>query len=216
MSTPSPIMPKTQNTHKHASIWLHLRQGFYLSIMVLIMIATYFIGMVFYHAQHRPVHKADAAIVLGAAAWGNKPSPVFKERINHAIRLYQEQWVKKLIFTGGTPKEGYPTEAAVGERYAIKNGIPQANILTEDTSRDTYKNLVNAKKVATSNDLHSFILVSDPFHMARAMAMAKDLDMKVQASPTPTSRFSEPSTQLKFILQESYLLFMYQSGKWFA
>ncbi|WP_309245652.1 hypothetical protein [Desmonostoc muscorum] len=43
--------------------------------------------------------KADAAIVLGAAVWGEKPSPVFRERINHAINLYKNGSVKAIIFT---------------------------------------------------------------------------------------------------------------------
>lgn len=55
-----------------------------------------------------PSAKADAAVVLGAAAWGNKPSPVFRERIAHGIDLYRNGTVGKLIFTGGTPKKATP------------------------------------------------------------------------------------------------------------
>ncbi|MGN7073210.1 YdcF family protein, partial [Neisseria sp. P0001.S004] len=86
---------------------------------------------------------ADAAVVLGAAAWDKRPSPVFRERINHAITLYQSHRVGKIIFTGGTPKKGFMTEAEVGRRYALKQGIPAHNILFENTSRNTYENLRN-------------------------------------------------------------------------
>ena len=54
---------------------------------------------------------ADVAIVLGAAAWGNKPSPVYRERINEAVSLYKTGRVQWIIFTGGTSKEGFPSEA---------------------------------------------------------------------------------------------------------
>lgn len=47
---------------------------------------------------------ADAAIILGAAAWYKRPSPVFEERINHGIWLYKNGYVKKLIATGGKSK----------------------------------------------------------------------------------------------------------------
>ncbi len=201
---------------KRTSIWRHLRHGFYLSVVLLVILSGYYIGIVYYYAQSRPIHQADAAIVLGAAAWGKNPSPVYKERLNHAISLYQNDLVKTLIFTGGTPKEGYPTEAQVGERYALKKGVARKDILSENTSRDTYQNLINAKKVAQQENIESIILVSDPYHMARAKFMAEDLDMQVQVSPTTTTRFSQFKQQIKFLLQESYLLFMYQWGKFFA
>ena len=55
---------------------------------------------------------ADAAVVLGAAVWTKEPSPVFKERINHAVNLYRKGRVRKLIFTGGQGNPGEPTEAS--------------------------------------------------------------------------------------------------------
>jgi vancomycin permeability regulator SanA len=69
---------------------------------------------------------ADAAIVLGAAAWGNKPSPVYRERINEAIALYKAGRVRYLVFTGGTPAPGYPAEGEVGRKFAIEHGVPAA------------------------------------------------------------------------------------------
>ena len=65
--------------------------------------------------------KGDAAIVLGAAVWGNEVSPVFRERINHAIDLYRAGKVRKIIFTGGQGNRDELTEAAEARQYAIKN-----------------------------------------------------------------------------------------------
>lgn len=209
-------MPPNKPPRTHHSIWRHLRHGFYLSMALLLLLGGYYMGQVYYYAQPKPIHKAQAAIVLGAAAWGNRPSPVYKERLNHAIGLYHNDMVDKIVFTGGTPKVGYPTEAAVGQRYALQQGVAIGDVLSENTSRDTYQNLINAQKVANQVDLDDFILVSDPYHMARAKLMAEDLGMQVQISPTPTTRFSQPKQQLKFLLNESYLLFMYQWGKFFA
>ena len=126
------------------------------------------------NAQPSLTLKADAAVVLGAAAWDKNPSPVFRERINHAITLYQGGNVEKLIFTGGTPKPGFMTEAEVGRRYALQLGVPADAVLYENRSRDTYQNLVNAGQVAADNNIDSLIIVSDPYHMARAMAMATE------------------------------------------
>ena len=153
--------------------------------------------------------RADAAVVLGAAAWDKRPSPVFQERINHAIALYQSHRVEKLVFTGGTPKQGFMTEAQVGRRYAIKQGVPARDILFENTSRDTYQNLVNIKPLLREHDIQSVIIVSDPYHLARAAAIADDIGINAQTSGTPTSRYSESRNKNRFLMQESYALFLY-------
>src|SRR6266446_806890 len=93
----------------------------------------------------------DAAIVLGAAVWGDEVSPVFRERINHALELYRTGKVGKIIFTGGQGNRNEPTEAAAARHYAIKNGIPERDILIEESSHTTYENVVNAKHVADAN-----------------------------------------------------------------
>ncbi len=155
---------------------------------------------------------ADAAIVLGAAAWGSRPSPVFRERINHAIALYQSGRVGKLVFTGGSRTAGFPSEGEVARRWAVKQGVPDADIIFETRSKDTFQNLANARFLMRRHGLDSAIIVSDPYHMARAMAIARDFGIKAQPSPTPTSRYTEASEEarLKFFVQESYALFVYR------
>ena len=56
--------------------------------------------------------RADTAIILGAAVYGDEPSPVYRERINHGITLYHEGYVDRLIVTGGSPDDSEKTEAA--------------------------------------------------------------------------------------------------------
>lgn len=191
-------------------VWL----GFKISLLLVLGSALYSIGQVHYYSIRQHSHPADAVIVLGAAAWDKRPSPVFRERINHAITLYKTQQAGKLIFTGGTPKPGFMSEAEVGRRYAIQQGVPKTDILYENRSRDTYQNLVNAKQVANNNNINSVIIVSDPYHMARAAVMAHDLDLAAQTSPTPTSRYGATQSKIRFLLQESYLLTMYRWLEW--
>src|SRR4026208_1427774 len=75
--------------------------------------------------------RADAAVVLGAAVWTAEGSPVFRERINHAINLYQKGQVRKLIFTGGQGNPGEPTESAAARDYALQSGVPGGDLLVE-------------------------------------------------------------------------------------
>lgn len=178
-----------------------------LGLLVLFMLAC-LISYVWYYAQERPVSPAPVAIVLGAAAWGSKPSPVFKERIAHAVHLYQAKTTQKLIFTGGALRDDVLSEGEVGARYAIKLGVAPEDTAYESTSRDTWHNLKNAHVILQQQQIDSVILVSDYFHLARAGIMARDLNLQVQLSPTPTSKFNRFSTidKFKLYLKESYLI----------
>ena len=153
--------------------------------------------------------KADAAIVLGAAVWGDKPSPVFRERINHAINLYKNGDVRTIIFTGGVGESNEPAEAIVGKRYAIAHGVNQRDILIETESKTTQQNLKNAQQVALSHQLANFLIVSDPIHMKRSVSMARDLGMDAHSSPTPTTRYQSLNSKLEFLLRETYFYFVY-------
>ncbi|MCC5633407.1 YdcF family protein [Nostoc sphaeroides CHAB 2801] len=153
--------------------------------------------------------KADAAIVLGAAVWGEEPSPVFRERINHAINLYKNGSVKTIIFTGGVGESNEPPEAIVGKNYALAQQVKAADILTETQSRTTHQNLTNALEVAKAHQLNKFLIVSDPLHMKRAVLMARNLGMDAHSSPTPTTRYRSFHSQMEFLSRETYFYFVY-------
>ncbi|OUL35593.1 protein sanA-like protein [Nostoc sp. T09] len=153
--------------------------------------------------------KAEAAIVLGAAVWGKEPSPVFRERINHAINLYKNQDVNKIIFTGGVGESNEPAEAVVGKRYALARQVKLNDIITETESRTTYQNLKNARSLASIYQLNKFLIVSDPLHMKRSVLMARTLGMDAYPSPTPTTRYSSFHSQMEFLIRETFFYFVY-------
>jgi uncharacterized SAM-binding protein YcdF (DUF218 family) len=157
--------------------------------------------------QARP---ADAAIVLGAAVFRDRPSPVLRERINHAIRLYENGYVDTIIFTGGVGWNDARSEAEVARQYALAQGVPAAATLVETTSVSTLENLSNAQHVAAAHDLHTFLLVSTPYHMKRAMAMAEDLGMEAYTSPTRTTRWINQATKSRAYVREvaGYLAYL--------
>jgi len=157
---------------------------------------------------------ADAAVVLGAAVWSNDVSPVFRERINHAIELYRNGRVKKLIFTGGQGNSNEPTEAAAARTYALVNGIPLQDILIEQKSHTTYENIVYAKQIVDANKLNRVLLVSDPMHMKRAMAMAEDVGLRALPSPTETTRYQTWRTQSTELVRETFFYLGYSLGRY--
>jgi uncharacterized SAM-binding protein YcdF (DUF218 family) len=187
--------------------WLTLTLLALISALLLTITSTA-ISIYLYASQTNNI-KADAAIVLGAAVWGEEPSPVFRERINHAINLYKNQNVNKLIFTGGVGESNEPAEAIVGKRYALARQVKLNDILTETESRTTYQNLQNARTVASTYQLKKFLIVSDPLHMKRAVLMARDLGMDAYSSPTRTTRYSSFNKQIDFLIRETFFYFVY-------
>ncbi len=149
--------------------------------------------------------KADAIIVLGAAAYDAKPSPVFQERIRHGLDLYDAGYAPLLIFTGGYGGSGARfSESQVARRYAVKQGVPESAILIENQSRNTVQNLVEAKRLMDERGLHRVIIVSDPLHMARALRLSKAMGIDALASSTPSTRFRSFHTSWRFLAQEIY------------
>ncbi len=165
---------------------------------------------IYYFSKKDQTQKADAAIVLGTAVWGDEPSPVFKERIRHGIWLYENQYVEYLIFTGGKGEGKKYSEAEIARKFAIENGVPENNIFTEEKSTITDENLIFSKPILEKNDFSKVLIVSDPLHMKRAMTMAENQNINAYSSPTRTSRFQTFGKKAGFALRESFFLIGYQ------
>lgn len=186
-----------------------LKVGAFSITGVIILFLAYIVGSIFYFSTVDQKRHADAAIILGAAAWYKRPSPVFEERIRHGLWLYQNGYVKKLIMTGGKSLRAPYSEAYVARRFALKKHIPADVILIEEDSHNTRENLKNAKQLMQAHGLRTAIIVSDPFHMKRAMSIANDLDIEAYSSPTPTTRYESTSQSLKFLFQETWHMIAY-------
>lgn len=157
---------------------------------------------------------ADAAVVLGAAVWGGDPSPVFAERIRHAIALYDQGRVGRLLFTGGKGEGQRLAEAEAAKRFALQHGVAESHILLETTSRTTKENLVNAKLIAEEQRLGRVLIVSDPLHMKRAMSIAHTLGLEALPSPTQTSRVADPWDQGWMLARETFFLAHFLAEHW--
>lgn len=146
---------------------------------------------------------ADSAVVLGAAVWRGEPSPVFRERIKHAVDLYQSGQVQYLVFTGGIGFGDQLAEGRVGRDYAHALGVPTDAIFIETTSTTTQMNLQEAANIIKQQKWQRILIVSDPYHMLRAVQIAKDLGLNAHPSPTPTTRFRSTRARVQFLIQET-------------
>ena len=151
----------------------------------------------------------DVAIILGAATSGEKVSPVYRERINHGIWLFENGYVDYLILTGGVGKGNEKSDAYVAKQYAIEKGVPEQVILIEEKSKITEENLEYAKEIMDAFSMDTAIIISDPLHMKRAMLMAKDYGIEACSSPTPTTMYKSAKTQIPFLAREVFFYIGY-------
>ena len=153
---------------------------------------------------------ADVAIVLGAGTFNGVVSPVYRERINHGVWLYENGYVEKLILTGGYGAGSVLSDAAAAGQYAVSAGMPEADILLEERSAITQENLQYAKAIMEDGGYATALVVSDPLHMKRAMLLARDAGIEAYTSPTPTSRYRSLKTKMRFLAREVFYYIGYQ------
>ena len=143
--------------------------------------------------------RVEAIVVLGAAQYDGRPSAIYEARLEHAVELWRDQVAPLVVFTGGKEPGDRFTEGGSGARWALQRGVPGGAVLTEERSRTTYQNLVGAKRALERRNpggRHRIVVVSDPFHMFRAVRQAADLGMDAYPSPTRTSPLSASRLKL--------------------
>jgi vancomycin permeability regulator SanA len=119
----------------------------------------------------------DVGIVLGAALWRNEPSPGLRERLDHALSLYQAGKFDKLILTGGHDHNGSTIPESEGMRaYMMRNGVPSEDIYTDPEAQSTYDNLYNSQAIMEREGLKRAVIITHEFHSARASDIASYLD----------------------------------------
>ena len=139
---------------------------------------------------------AGAVVVLGAAQYDGRPSPVFAARLDHAVALYLTGAYRFLVVTGGMAVGDRTTEAAVAQTYALDRGVPADRILVEDRGRTTLESLEAVAVILRGRAITDAVFVSDPPHMLRVLRMAADLGITAWGSPTPTSQIAASPSRL--------------------
>ena len=159
---------------------------------------------------------ADAIVVLGAAQYAGRPSPVLRARLDHALALWNAKRAPRMIFTGGRGEGDQISEAAAGRRFAVRRGVPPRVIRLEGAGRSSLASihgaavLLTTQSDSTDEPLASrprVLLVSDPFHMLRLDVLARLHGLIPLPSPTRTSPISANRTiALEYVLRESFAL----------
>ena len=126
---------------------------------------------------------ADVILVLGAAEYRGRPSPVLRARLDHGLELYKQKMAPRILTTGGAGGDPVFTEGGVGRSYLISHGVPSEAIIVETEAESTLESTAMASEIMRRMGLHSVIVVSDGYHIFRVKRMLQSRGLKVYGSP---------------------------------
>lgn len=132
-------------------------------------------------------HRADVIVVLGAAEYRGRPSPVLRARLDHGLELYQKGFAPRILTTGGAGGDPVFTEGEVGRAYLVRQGVPSEAIIVEPEGSSTAQSLAAVAEIMDRMDLHSCIVVSDGYHIFRVKRMLESRGVVVYGSPRPAA-----------------------------
>ncbi len=142
--------------------------------------------------------QADVIIVLGAAEYRGRPSPVLESRLDHALTLYNQGLAPYLLTTGGAGGDPRYTEGEVERNYLIEHGVPSEVIFVEPEGTTTAQSLSSAAEMMHRMNLHSCIVVSDGYHIYRVKRLLQAQNVKVYGSPRPAGTLSQKQLRLLY------------------
>jgi len=158
----------------------------YLPLLVLLYILVLFV-LIRRAATLDDTQTADIIVVLGAAQYNGRPSPVFRARLDHTATLFRRNVANRILTTGGYGLDRRFSEAGVGKTYLEKQKIPGDRILTETSGSTTIDSLEKSIELLKQQNLTRVIAVSDGFHLFRIKRILRDHQITAYGSPAPNS-----------------------------
>jgi len=126
---------------------------------------------------------ADVILVLGAAEYRGRPSPVLKARLDHALELYDRKLAPLIMTTGGAGGDPVFTEGGVGRSYLTSQGVPDEAVIVESEGESTVQSTAMAVEIMRRMGLQSAIVVSDGYHIYRVKQILQASGLQVYGSP---------------------------------
>lgn len=157
-----------------------------LGLFVLAGYLTWIARQIYNQSYLDEARPADVIIIMGAAEYRGKPSPVLRARLDHGLELYRRKLAPRILTTGGAGGDPVFTEGEVGRNYLVRNGVPSEAILLEDEGESTHHSIAVAAEIMRRLGLKSCIVVSDGYHIWRAKKMLEFRGLDVYGSPRPS------------------------------
>lgn len=153
---------------------------------------------------------ADAIIVLGAAVLeGGVPSASLRARAEGAAALWFAGGAPRIVCTGAHHLRP-PGEAVVAHGLLRAAGVPEDVVLLEEKSRNTVGNLSFARGLLP--DAGRVWIVTEPFHMARALRIARRVGFEPIPYPVLSPAWTRPSSRVRWVVRDSVSLAFLLAG----
>ena len=182
-----------------------LRQALGLLLLAAVIVYTVSLVMVLVVSQQDQAQPVDAIVVLGAAQYNGRPSPVLRARLDHALGLYRDRLAPLILVAGGVGRGDTTSEAMVGRRYLIAHGVAPDAVVAQSDGRTTMASMTAVTGWLHGRGLRRVLLVSDPFHMFRLRLEARRTSLEAYTSPTESSPISDnPVLELRYLFAEGF------------
>ncbi|HEY7390459.1 MAG TPA: YdcF family protein [Bryobacteraceae bacterium] len=154
-----------------------------IAVSALLIYIAYLAVRIGQQAGRDEAQPADVILVLGAAEYRGRPSPVLRARLDHALALYREHISARIMTTGGAGGDPVFTEGTVGRAYLISQGVPSESIIVETEGESTVQSVTLAAEILRRMGLRSVVVVSDGYHIFRVKQMLRASGMAAYGSP---------------------------------
>ena len=162
------------------------------------------VGMIYFQARTDEARQVDAIVVMGAAQFNGRPSPVLRARLDHALALYNAGLAPVIVVTGGKQPGDVFTEAESGYQYLVDRGVPGSAIVLENEGRSTWESVQGIPAVLSTDAAERVLVVSDGFHLFRSELMLREVGYEPFGSAATDSPI-EPwtVTELGYVVRET-------------
>ncbi len=182
-----------------------------LLLLLLLGYLLYVARQIAQQSAREEARPADVILILGAAEYRGKPSPVLQARLNHALLLYLRGLAPFLLTTGGSGGDRY-TEAEVARDYLVQHAVPSESILVDAEGSTTAQSVDAAAEIMRRMGLHSCIVVSDGYHIYRVKRLLQAQGLKVFGSPRPDRGRSTATERRWLYFRQACGFFLWQMG----
>jgi uncharacterized SAM-binding protein YcdF (DUF218 family) len=195
-----------------------------LYVYSMLIIALIFLGLGWslfqYHSitqvgEVEDLRNADVIIILGAGVWENGPSPALRARTNHAAELLKKGYAEHVILSGGLG-DYPPSEAEAMKGILLQLGISPEQLFLEDQAINTVENIKYSKEIMDQQGWKTALIVSDTFHLKRALFVAQDYGIEAFGAPAKNSvLYQNKSLRVSYTLREVAAISKYHTIRWF-
>jgi uncharacterized SAM-binding protein YcdF (DUF218 family) len=195
--------------HRRSFFW------FWTAVIAIVLPAAAVLSVIpsiLHDSRQQQLHPADVIIVLGAAEYDGRPSPVFRARLDHARDLYRQGLAPVVITTGGAAADPKFSEGGVGREYLMRKGVPESALIAETQASDTAQSAQLVAVIMRAHHMQSCLAVSDAYHVFRIRKLLEHQGVQVFLAPRPESRPKSVWLRGVALLRESVSYLLWRAG----